>query len=404
MIRSYTMRIIVLAAIVGAVAAASATGQSITSIQGLGYPVLPGDARTEALGGLGIGLQGLAASSANPAAAAYVERPGAVVTVSALEQSAGIGDTSGDFGATRFPLIRILYPVRGVVLTAGYGGYLDQSWAVERSGTQDAGSTIVDYEDQIRSTGGIGLFQLGAAIPIGARLAVGGAVGAHTGEQRLQFQRLFDTTSLGQLEPFADTRTVTYSAPMAQLGVNWDALDALRLGASLTWAGTLSADSTSGLATSREYDLPLQLAAGASAYLSPSLLATVSGRWSGWGAVGDVPGTGLQGGPVASGQDTWEVGGGLELDNPAPRADRNFPVRIGAQYRQLPFTFGGTTPTEWFAGAGVGMRIGASAENPLVRADLSVQRGERTATGDSLTGELTESAWRFSLSLSIFGN
>lgn len=404
MIRSYHMRIVALVVVFGAVAAMPAAAQSITSIQGLGYPLLPSDARTEALGGLGLGLQGLATSMSNPAAAAYVQRPGAVVAVSALEQTAGLGETTGSFGATRFPLIRVLYPVRGIVLTAGYGGYLDQSWAVERSGTQDAGGAMVAFDDQIRSSGGIGQFQLGAAIPINARLAVGAAVGAHTGEQRLQFQRLFDSTSLGQLEPFSSTRSVTYFAPMAQLGVNWDALDAVRVGASVTWAGTLSADSASGPATSREYDLPIQLAAGASGYLSSSLLATVSGRWSGWSATGDVPGTGLQGSSAASGQDTWEVGGGLELDNPASRANRSFPVRVGAQYRQLPFTFGGELPTEWFAGAGVGMRIGADAENPLMRADLSVQRGERTAAGDADTGELTESAWRFSLSLSIFGN
>lgn len=402
--RSHRMRILTLAVALGTVLAAPAAGQSLTSIQGLGYPILATDARTEALGGLGLGLKGLSAPMTNPAAAARAVRPGAVVAVSAVEQTAGLGDASDRFGATRFPLIRVIYPVRGIVLTAGYGGYLDQSWGVERSGSQDAGGTIVSFEDFIRSEGGIGQFQLGAAAPIGRRVAVGAAIGAHTGQQRLQFQRLFDTTSLGQLEVFSETRSVTYFAPMAQLGVSWDPMSALRVGASLTWAGTLTADSASGSATSREYDLPLQLAGGASAYLGPTLLATVSGRWSGWSAVGDIPGTGLQTANVATGQDTWEIGGGLELDNPSTRTPRSFPVRVGAQYRQLPFTFGGEVPTEWFVGGGVGMRIGATAENPLVRADLSVQRGERTAAGNSTTGALSESAWRFSLSLSIFGN
>lgn len=394
-----------LAVLLGLLPSTPLAAQSVTSIRGLGYPILPTDARTEALGGLGLGLKGLSAPLTNPAAAARVTRRGAVVSVAAVEQDASMGDVSDDYGATRFPLIHILYPVRGVVLTAGYGGYLDQSWAVEREGQQLSGDFTISFRDLVRSTGGIGQVQVGAAVPVGSGLAVGVAVGAHTGSQRLQLQRLFsDTTSLGALDPFSHVRSVRYFAPMAQVGVQWDPTDMLRVGASVTWAGTLSADSTSGPAADAEYDLPLRVAAGASATLAPNLLGTVSGRWSGWSSVGDVGALGLGSGVVSTGRDTWEVGGGLEWDNPAPRAVRTYPVRLGAQYRQLPFTFGSEAPTEWFVGAGAGMRIGSSAENPLMRIDLTVQRGERTAPGDDLVAELTESAWRFSLALSVFGN
>lgn len=399
-----TARTTAIAALLGWLPAVPLVAQSVTSIRGLGYPILATDARTEALGGLGIGLKGLSAPLTNPASAAGLTRRGAVVSVAAVEQDVAMGDASDAFGATRFPLIHILYPVRGIVLTAGYGGYLDQSWAVVREGEQVSGEYTISFRDFVRSTGGVGQVQVGAAVPIGSRLAVGVAVGAHTGSQRLQFQRLFDTTSLGSLDPFSEARSVRYFGPMAKLGARWDPMDALRLGASLTWAGTLSADSTSGRATSAEYDLPLQVAAGASAHLAPSLLATVSGRWSGWSAVGDVGALGLGSGVVSTGQDTWEVGGGLEWDNPSPRAVRTYPVRLGAQYRQLPFTFGSGAPTEWFVGAGAGMRLGSSDENPLMRIDFTVQRGERTAPGNDLIAELTESAWRFSLALSVFGN
>lgn len=392
------------AVLLGLLPAAPLAAQSVTSIRGLGYPILPTDARTEALGGLGLGLKGLSAPLTNPAAAARVTRRGAIVSVAAVEQDASMGETSDAYGATRFPLIHILYPVRGVVLTAGYGGYLDQSWGVVRDGEQGSGDFTISFRDFVRSTGGIGQLQVGAAVPVGERLAVGVAVGAHTGSQRLQLQRLFDTTSLGTLDPFSHTRSVRYFAPMAQVGMQWDPSAMLRLGASVTWAGTLSADSTSGPAVDAEYDLPLRVAAGASATLAPNLLGTVSGRWSGWSSVGDVGALGLGSGVVSSGRDTWEVGGGLEWDNPAPRAVRTYPVRLGAQYRQLPFTFGREAPTEWFVGAGAGMRLGSSTENPLMRVDFTVQRGERTAPGDDLIEELTESAWRFSLALSVFGN
>lgn len=393
-----------LAVLVMLMATGPLAAQSVTSIRGLGYPITPTDARTEVLGGLGLGLKGLSTPLTNPAAAASVRRRGAVVSVAAVEQSASLGESSDEFGATRFPLIRILYPARGVVLTAGYGGYLDQSWAAVRTGEQATGGTTISFRDFVRSTGGIGQAQVGLAVPIGSRLAVGAAVGAHTGSQQIQFRRLFDSTSLGRLEPFEESRSVKYSAPMAQLGVRWDPMSVLRLGASVTWAGMLSADSASGAARTTEYDLPLQAAAGASANLSPGLLATVSGRWSGWSSVGDVAGLGPGTGVVSTGRDTWEVGGGLEWDDPTTREARTYPIRIGGQYRQLPFTFATEAPTEWFVGAGAGMRLGASADNPLVQIDFTVQRGERSAPGDGVTAELTESAWRFSLALSVFGN
>lgn len=394
-----------LAAFVALLAAGPLSAQTLTSIRGLGYPIPAADARAEVLDGLGVALKGLSATMNNPAAAAGVTRRGAVVAVSAVEQDAVLGEASGGIGATRFPLIQILYPVRGIVLTAGYGSYLDQSWAVTREGQEETGEHTIGFRDFVRSTGGIGQVQVGAAVPVTPQLAVGVAVGAHTGGQSLQFQRLFDTTSLGTLESFSQTRSVQYSAPMAQLGLRWDPAPLLRLGASVTWAGTLSADSASGPAVSARYELPLQAAAGVSANLAPSLLATVSGRWSGWGAVGDVPGLGVAGTRVVStGRDTWEVGGGLEWDNVEARGVRTYPVRLGAQYRQLPFSFATEAPTEWFVGAGAGLRIGASQDNPLVRLDFTVQHGERTAPGDAVTDELTETAWRFSLSLSVFGN
>jgi hypothetical protein len=132
--RAPALRTLILAAAMGAMLAGPVAAQSLTSIQGLGYPVLATDARTEALGGLGLGLQGLSAPMTNPAAAAGLLRRGAIVSVSAVEQTATWADESGSFGATRFPLIQVIYPIRGVVVTAGYGGYLDQSWGVERSG------------------------------------------------------------------------------------------------------------------------------------------------------------------------------------------------------------------------------------------------------------------------------
>jgi hypothetical protein len=391
-----------LAAILVAASAGGLAGQSLTAARGLGYPIVPTDARSEALGGLGIGLMGLAVPLTNPAASAGVDRRGVVVTAAATNRRSTLGDVTGRTGATRFPLIRILFPVGGVVLSGGYGTFLDQSWSVIREGSESTGSGSFSYRDVVESRGGIGQAYLGAAAPIGNRLALGVAVGRYTGSQDVNISRVFDTTSIGLLQPYSETRRFRYGGPMAQIGFRWDPLDIMRVGGSVTWSGTLEADSLNGPVPSQDFDLPIQVAGGASAYLSPGLLAAVSGRWSGW-SVTDPTGGLADPDADLTGRDTWELGGGLELDNPQSRAIRTFPVRLGFQYRQLPFTFVSDAPREWLASLGLGMRMGTNVETPLARVDLTIQRGARTANGSASIPALNEVVWRFALSVSLFG-
>ena len=400
---SRMVRAALLAALAVGSVSTTARAQSLTSIRGLGYPLVPTDARSEALGGLGIGLQGFGVPLINPAAPAGVFRRGAVVSVSTQDRDVALGELSDQVGTTRFPLLRVIYPIGDVVLTAGYGGYLDQSWGLVREGEDQVGSATVGYRDIVQSTGGIGQFLLGAAMPLGERLAVGASLGTHTGRQRVTYVRRFDSTAVGQFDPFSEARSWRYSGLVAQAGARWDPIDPVRLGVSVTWAGTLTADSSEGRAVRREIDLPLQVAGGVSAYLAPGLLAAVSGRWSDWSVAEsavDLP----YAVDVAPPVDTWEVGGGLEWDDPDSRATRHFPIRLGAQYRQLPFPFGTEQPTEWLAGGGVGMRVGSDPSNPVALVDLTVQRGERSAAGGAVTEDLTETMWRVALSISLFGN
>ena len=386
-----------------ALTASSAAAQSLTGIRGLGYPIQPTDARTEVLGGLGLGLKGVVAPLTNPAAPAGIARRGVMVAVQATERDVRLGDASDASGATRFPLIQVIYPVGRVVLSVGYGAYLDQAWGVIRSGETVVDDTPLTYTDRIESTGGIGQLQAGVAVPIGQRLAIGAAVGAHTGSQRVELFRLFDTTSVAALDPYSDAFEWEYSGLMAQVGAQLDFGDLARLGASVTWAGSMDADSVAGRVVGRSFDLPLQVAGGASAFLSPGLLAAASVRWSGW-SVTEVPENALPlvtGG--SAGRDTWEVGGGIEWDASSDASLRSFPLRVGFQYRQLPFALVDEAPNEWLAGAGLGMRLGSDPANPLGLLDLTVQRGARTAPGDATIGDLDERVWRFTLSLSLFG-
>lgn len=383
-------------------AAGSLTGQSLTAVRGLGYPILPADARSEALGGLGIGLMGLAVPFTNPASPAGVDRRGVVVAAAATNRRSVLGDVTGRTGATRFPLIRILFPVGRVVLSGGYGTFLDQSWSVIRDGSESVGGGSISYRDVVQSVGGIGQAYLGAAAPVGDRFALGLAVGRYTGSQDVSISRVFDTTSVGLLEPYSEARTFRYGGPSVQVGFRWDPLDVLRVGGSVKWSGTLRADSLAGPVPSRDFDLPIQVAGGASAYLAPGLLAAFSGRWSGW-SVTDPTGNLADPDADITSRDTWELGGGLELDNPERRALRTFPLRLGFQYRQLPFTFVSDNPREWLAGLGLGMRMGTNVDTPLARVDLTIQRGARTATGSATIPDLNEVVWRFALSISLFG-
>ncbi|MBR9990116.1 MAG: hypothetical protein KFH98_10190 [Gemmatimonadetes bacterium] len=395
MVRPGTVALAAVLTLPGALAA-----QSLTSTRGPGYPVIATDARSMVLGGLGIGLQGFAAPLVNPASVSHTRRRGAVVALEAVDRNVRLGDAEDDVGTTRFPLIRVVFPVRGAVLTAGYGGYLDQSWGLMREGEQLVGDETVGFVDQMRSEGGVGQFQAGAAVPIGPRVGVGASVGLNMGSQRVRYTRFFDTA----LDSYTEALSWRYSGPTAQLGVRWAPMDIVHLGASVTWAGTLEGEPTDGRAEARELDLPLQLAAGASGFLVPGLLAAVSGRWSGWSGT-DASAVGLPGAPDgAASRDTWEVGGGLEWAPARPTARRTFPLRVGFQYRQLPFPFVDDAPTEWFAGAGAGIRVGADPVNPFALVDVGVQRGARTASGGGALGDLTERLWRIAISISLFGN
>ena len=384
-------------------AAGGATAQSVTSIRGLGYPIAQSDARAESLDGIGVAVKGLAVPFTNPASVARTTRRGVVVSAVATEWDSSLGDATGSSGATRFPMIRVIFPLRRVVLTGGYGAFLDQAWSVEREGSHTLSTGSVTFRDQFTSVGGVGQARLGAALPLGDRWAVGVSIGAYTGRQDLGLTRRYDTTSIGMLQAYSETRAVQYSGTVAQVGVQWDAGDVLRVGGSVTWSGTLTADSTAGEVTPRESDLPRQVAAGASAYLAPSLLASVSGRWSGWGGT-DASGGLMETEGTVSSRDTWELGAGLELDDPERRTLYSFPLRAGFQYRQLPFSFvGDNAPTEWLASVGTGLRMGADFNTPVARIDLTVQRGARTASGSGSTPDLEESMWRFVLGISIFG-
>src|SRR5690606_24310439 len=97
--------------------------------------------------------------------------------------------------------------------------------------------------------------------------------------------------------------------------------------------------------------------------------------------------------------DTWEVGGGLEWRG-ARALGRPFPLRLGARYAKLPFRVQGATPSERALALGLGSVLARDDLGPRAVVDAAIERGRR---GDAAATGLTESFWRLTLSMALFG-
>jgi hypothetical protein len=376
-------------------AASPAAAQSLFGTRGLGVPAAPVDARAAALGGIGIGLIGFHTSIVNPAEISGLTRRGVSAALQPVSARSTIDGEDGSTSGTRFPVMRVIYPIGDrTVATLGYGSYLEQSWATFTESEQVVAGQTMTVRDLLRSTGGIAQLRLGAAYAVSPTLAVGAAAGLLTGNTELYAGRGFVGDTTGELRTFEETRRWNYLAPIASVGVRWDVAGVFRLGASAMAGGNLEASGRTEGAGDRTYGAPLDLAAGASARVSPLLTANAAAGWS------RVPATD---GETVS-RETARVGGGLEYQGVRSGA-RTYPVRVGARWLQLPYHLQGEEPpSEWAAGLGLGFRLGDPA-NPAALADIGFEHGRRTGlAGTAVPGGMSERLWRFTLSLSLFGN
>jgi len=376
---------------------APVAAQSLFSAKGLGVPLEATDARARALGGLGIGLLGMDASLVNPASPAGTLRKGISAVIVSSPRTMELDGERGYATGTRFPLIRFVLPfATRWVATAAYGGYMDQAWAVHSSRQEAIGPDTVPVRDDIQSTGGLSQYRVGLAYSLGRTLALGVAVGGYSGQQQMLLHRQFtDTTTLTEVESFSSRLSRSYGAPLFSAGARWDPASFVRLGASVTMSGDLSVRGEQGF-EDRTVPMPLQVAGGASAYLSTDLLLAASLRWSGWSVADSALSSGAAAG-VPAARDTWEVGGGLEYAS-SGRSGKSVPVRLGFRYAQLPFSFDGQLPSEWAVGGGLGLRLGQRVD-PQAMIDLGIERGVR---GSTANGGLQETFWQISLSVSLF--
>lgn len=395
-----TLRSLVFACAAAASLAAPVHAQSLFATRGLGVPLPAVDARARALGGIGVGLIGLNTSLVNPAEIAGVSRRGVSAALQPSFGSVDVADTQGDASASRFPMIRILYPFSSrFVFSLGYGGVLEQSWAIATDGTEPIGDDVVETRDIVRSTGGVAQLTASLSYSFSPSLAVGLAGGMYTGSLLRQITRNFPSTSL-PLGSYQTRLRWEYSGPAAVLGVVWDPDAAVRLGASFTVADKLDIEAKEGVAQDETVKLPLRATAGASAFLAPDLIVAAGGEWAGRSG-GDQP---LFADGTTFRRNTWRYGGGIEYTG-VGTINRAYPIRLGGSYAELPFFEQGESPgNEWSAAFGIGFRLASDQTGPTALADIGVERGGRSGLESAtLPGGLSESFWRLTFSLSLFG-
>ncbi|HZD05916.1 MAG TPA: hypothetical protein VE173_13475, partial [Longimicrobiales bacterium] len=280
-------KVLVLAA-AGVLPACPAAAQSLLSSGGLGFPLHAVDARSRALGSLGIGLFGPAVLPTDPAAAADLQLP--EVTFTGQHSWVTLqGPASPEAAGARFPIIGAAYPVFGQgVATLTFGGVLDQRWQVELQRDVELGEESVGVTDTFVSDGGVSAVRLGFARRIAPSLAVGVSAGRYTGSVRRTFARSFDSLEVGSpIPPFTTGGLWSYSGPTVSVGAQLDIGDYFRAASTVTWSGDLKADPSSDTdGSGADFSIPTEYRIGASGALTPSLNLVVGVSHADWSGAG----------------------------------------------------------------------------------------------------------------------
>lgn len=372
----------------------AAAAQTLLARDGLGAVVEPLDARARGLGGAALGLPGINLSLVNPATAALVPAPSLVVGFQYDWSEAEFAGGAADGETPRFPVIHAALPLgQNWGVSVGYGGFLNQSWAVESEDTVvGLRPAPVIEQDRFASRGGVGRLRLGVARRLGERASVGIAADLYTGSVQDSVSRLFfrtrDPDTLETtLVPFRSVAVQSYSGVGLAAGARWSPSEALGLEGAISYGGQLKADPDRG-SDERTYDLPLGVGMGAYGRIAQRTVVVASGRWTGWDRTSDD----LR---ASTAQNVWSLAGGVEHEV-AGAGDRAYPVRIGARYQKLPFAAAESEfANERAVTGGLGARLGGGA----AWFDLAVERGSRSSDGAAFS----ENFWRVSTSLMVFG-
>ncbi|MDH3423339.1 MAG: hypothetical protein OEN00_10140, partial [Gemmatimonadota bacterium] len=359
---------------------------------GLGLPLEAVDARARGLGNLGIGLSGGALLPGDPAAAARLRLPSALLVAQPSWSDASDGVETNYFQGTRFPLMAAAYPVAGGIFSIHFASLMDQDFQGERVSSVMLGGVPTVTTDSFEQDGSVSSMNVGFARMLTPQTSVGLTVGRYTGTFERSLIRTVDPGATGNpIQDFVSAGSWTYAGYLVTGGVATRVADLLNLAASATWSTQLDAEAS---ATTQggdgSFDVPLQLRAGASADLAPGLTLSASAVRADWSAVADDLNDG------SNARATTALGVGLELTQ-ARLLGREAPLRLGFRRADLPFSLNSGKASERIFSAGLGLSLNQTGEFVLASADMSLERGRRSA------GVFAENFWRATLSLRLAG-
>lgn len=348
---------------------------------GLGAPVARTDGRAAALGGAGVGLLGGSLTLLSPAD--LTGHTGNVIGLSLNPESITLVTAGGEDQAkrSRIGLMQAVVPIGQWVVGVGLRSELDQDFLVVFPDTLDTSFGRFPFEERREQDGGVSSLELSLARRVGP-LTVAVAGGPIFGAVRQVVSRRFEvdlTGILPTLTPVEDFAKLTYASSRVRGGLSFEAADRFRLSGMVGWTAALEADQQeTGL--TQEYQMPIEVAFGGSARLSPELLLAASGGWIQWSrAKGDFNSVG-----VAS--VSWG-GGGIEWSR-LTLGSASVPLRLGYRFADLPFFPRGKQQARETAFT---FGLGLSTAGGKAVLDLSGEigsRGDATESGfdESFTG------------------
>lgn len=385
-----TARPFVVAALVVA-AASPLNAQSVFNAAGLGLPMDALDARTRAMGNLGIGLPAASLLPSDPAAAAYYRvATGVMVAQPSWVEYAREAGGEGTFQGTRFPLVGVAYSMLSGTMSIQLASVLDQNFRSEAAGSVDLGGEPVGTVDVFEQDGSLSTLNVGYARQLGPRLAAGVVAGRYVGSVVRELTRDYDPAALA--EDYVERGKWSYSGFTFTGGLASDLTEEVRLAVSVQVPTGLDADASSETdGQDGSYDLPLQLRAGATARLAPGLILTASGVYADWSDVADD----LRATAEAGGASGFGVG--VELSR-ASILGKQAPLRFGFRRRGLPFVFGADGGSERIFSGGFGLDLNRTEDVLLAGADFALERGLRSG------GDIEERFWRLTISMVLSGS
>ncbi len=357
-------------------------------VRGLGYPNSAYSARVRSMGG-GTALFD-AETAVNPAALGTLGEMTAAFSMIGdrrrVEGPAGGGDVSG----MRFPLFSISGPVRGAPLTVGIG----VSTLLARDFSATVGDTAmirgepIETIDTLSGEGGLNDLRAALAWRVDPRTVVGASFHIYTGVTRLERVRYFQDTGYVRV---SERSEVSAAGSGFDLGIIRRIAPRVSVAALLRVDGSANVRRDSLESTAYDVDLPVSLAVGAQARLSPRLLVGAQYRRAGWSSADDA----LSGPGSTGAVDTWEMGLGGEYVRNTEHPYR-LPLRFGLRRAALPFPLvDGDDPTETVASVGTGFLFAQGRGG----ADLALERVWR---GDG--NDFSERGWLFTVTATLRPN